>query len=291
MARGIDHLVLAVRDLDAAAAHYRALGFTVGARNRHPWGTENHIVQFPGAFLELIGLGEGAEIAPAEPGTFSFATRIRDSLAQDGDNFAMLVVESADALADKAAFDAAGFGGFETFFFERKGMRPDGTQVRVAFTLAFAADPAMPHAGFFACQQHEPQNFWNPAFQDHANGVKRLGGIVMLAPDARTPLPLLQTLADAPPVCVGERNIAVVTPRGTLEAMTPECYRDVLGLEPAFDLAEGPRLAAFKVVAPVEAMAERLTAAGIPFIRHRKHIAVAAADNFGTALLIEEPKR
>ena len=146
MARGIDHLVLAVRDLDAAAAHYRALGFTVGARNRHPWGTENHIVQFPGAFLELIGLGEGAEIALAEPGTFSFATRIRDSLAQDGDNFAMLVVESADALADKAAFDAAGFGGFETFFFERKGMRPDGTQVRVAFTLAFAADPEIGRA-------------------------------------------------------------------------------------------------------------------------------------------------
>ena len=38
--RPLDHLVLAVRDLDAAAAFYRALGFQVGARNRHPWGTE-----------------------------------------------------------------------------------------------------------------------------------------------------------------------------------------------------------------------------------------------------------
>jgi len=291
MARGIDHLVLAVRDLDAAAAHYRAMGFTVGARNRHDWGTQNHIVQFPGAFLELIALGEGVEIAAEAPGTFSFAARIRDALARNGDNFAMLVVESADALADKAEFDAAGFGGFETFFFERMGTRPDGSTARVAFTLAFAADAALPEVGFFACQQHEPQNFWNPAFQDHANGAKKLGGIVMLAQDARVPLALLQTLSDAPPVCVGERNIAIVTPRGTLEAMTPACWRDVLGLEADLDLGAGPRLAAFKIVAPVEAMAERLTAAQIPFIRHRKHIAVAAADNFGAALVVEEPKR
>jgi len=36
MARGLDHIVHAVRDLDAAADLYRRLGFTVGARNRHP---------------------------------------------------------------------------------------------------------------------------------------------------------------------------------------------------------------------------------------------------------------
>jgi catechol 2,3-dioxygenase-like lactoylglutathione lyase family enzyme len=36
MARGLDHIIHAVRDLDAAAELYRRLGFTVGARNRHP---------------------------------------------------------------------------------------------------------------------------------------------------------------------------------------------------------------------------------------------------------------
>ena len=58
MPRAIDHLVIAAHDLEAQAALYRRLGFQVGARNRHPWGTENHIVQFDGAFLELIGLGD-----------------------------------------------------------------------------------------------------------------------------------------------------------------------------------------------------------------------------------------
>jgi hypothetical protein len=42
--RRLDHLVLPARDLDDRAELYRRIGFTVGARNRHPWGTENHIV-------------------------------------------------------------------------------------------------------------------------------------------------------------------------------------------------------------------------------------------------------
>ena len=58
-ARGIDHLVLAARDLDALAQFFRHIGFAVGARNRHPWGTRNHIVQFDGAFIELIGVEPG----------------------------------------------------------------------------------------------------------------------------------------------------------------------------------------------------------------------------------------
>ena len=34
MARGLDHIVHAVHDLDAAGEAYARLGFTVGARNR-----------------------------------------------------------------------------------------------------------------------------------------------------------------------------------------------------------------------------------------------------------------
>src|ERR1700694_4092624 len=56
MSRGLDHIVHAVADLDAAAALYRRLGFTVGARNVHAWGTHNHIVQLPGFFIELLAV-------------------------------------------------------------------------------------------------------------------------------------------------------------------------------------------------------------------------------------------
>lgn len=74
MARGLDHIAQAVHDLDAAAALYRSLGFTVGARNRHPraWGTQNHIVQFQGTFIELLAITDESGIAPHAPRQFSF---------------------------------------------------------------------------------------------------------------------------------------------------------------------------------------------------------------------------
>jgi hypothetical protein len=290
MPRGLDHLVLATRDLEAAAAHYQAMGFIVGARNRHPWGTENRIVQFPGVFLELITVGEGADVQPPQAGQFNFAWTVAHHLDTYGDGFAMLVVESQDALADRQDFDETGIGGFEPFFFERFAVKPDGSKVRVAFSLAFAADPAMPAAGFFSCQQHEPQNFWNPAFQAHPNGASKLGGIVMLAEAPAAIVPFFEAFTGSRALCAGARNMAIVTPRGSVEAMSPDCYRDVLGLEPSLSLSGGPRLAAFKVTAPLEPLAQRLAAAAIPLVRHRKHLAVAAVDNFGTALVFEEPK-
>ncbi|MBM3606471.1 MAG: VOC family protein, partial [Alphaproteobacteria bacterium] len=78
--RRIDHLVLAVRDLDGAAAFYERLGFHVGARNRHPWGTENRLVQFQSSFLELITVREDAAIAPHGPRFFSFGAFVKDYL-------------------------------------------------------------------------------------------------------------------------------------------------------------------------------------------------------------------
>ena len=72
----------AVHDLDAAGDAYARLGFTVGARNRHPWGTHNRIVQFPGVFIELLSIGEMERISPARPGSVSFGTFTRDFLAR-----------------------------------------------------------------------------------------------------------------------------------------------------------------------------------------------------------------
>src|ERR1051326_7669569 len=103
MPRGLDHLVHVVRDLDAAGKLYERLGFTVGARNRHPWGTHNRIVQLPGFFVELLTVGEGERIAPPAPGTVSFGVFTRDFLAR-GEGLAMLVLEGKDVQVDVDAF-------------------------------------------------------------------------------------------------------------------------------------------------------------------------------------------
>ena len=181
MARGIDHIVHAVRDLDAAADFYRRAGFVVGARNRHPpvWGTRNHLVQLSGSYIEILGLGDMSATAPHGPRYFSFGAFARDFLAL-GQGLAMLALRGVGA-PDAAEFRAAGIGDFELFEFAREGKRPDGAPVKLAFSLAFARDGAAAEAGFFTCQNHHPENFWNPAFQNHPNTSSGVAGVVLVA--------------------------------------------------------------------------------------------------------------
>src|SRR6266566_1082877 len=106
MSRGIDHIIHSVRDLDAAAALYRRLGFTVGARNRHPWGTHNHIVQLPGFFIELLTLAEPQKLG-SDGFSVSFGSFNRRFLERH-EGLSMLLLESADAEGDAHTFREAG---------------------------------------------------------------------------------------------------------------------------------------------------------------------------------------
>lgn len=177
--RRIDHIVVAVRNLEEAGNFYRRLGFQVGTRNQHPWGTENRLIQFGSSFVELITVGENAHlIPPHEARRFSFGAFIRDHL-EGREGLAMLVLSSNNAQEDAALFAQSGIGNFETFSFERTGVKPDGAPTRVAFSLAFARDSAAPNVGFFVCQQHTPENFWDSRFQHHANGAKNITAVTL----------------------------------------------------------------------------------------------------------------
>jgi catechol 2,3-dioxygenase-like lactoylglutathione lyase family enzyme len=235
MARGLDHIVHVVKDLEAAGELYDMLGFTVGTRNRHPWGTHNRIVQFPGFFLELLEVAEPEAIPPHEDEVFSFGAFNRDFLAEVGPGLSMLVLESRDPAADKVAFDAAGFGGFKLFDFARTGRRPDGSDVEVAFTLAFARDPAAPHAGFFTCLQKLPDNFWAPDLQRHMNGVTGIAGAVLTADEPETHLDFLEAFTSADFRRATNGWHLAQTPRGTIELMSRELFAQRFGAAPAAD--------------------------------------------------------
>ncbi len=61
----LDHVVIAVQDLAAAEQHIRARGFNIAARGSHPgFGTENVIVQFPSAYLELTHVADARRHVP-----------------------------------------------------------------------------------------------------------------------------------------------------------------------------------------------------------------------------------
>jgi hypothetical protein len=242
--RGLDHIVHAVHDLDATADDYRRLGFTVGARNRHPWGTHNAIVQFPGVFIELLTVGEPDKIPPPRPRVPSFGDATRDFLRR-GEGLSMLVLEGKGAQADADAFRAAHIGDFDVFDFERDARRPDGATVKVAFSLAFAADSKAPDIGFFTCQQHYPENFWNPAFQSHANTVPGIAGVVCVAENPADHHIFFKAFAGVGDLTSTSTGITIETPRGEIQVMDPAAFRLHYGAEPP-DVARGLRLAALR---------------------------------------------
>jgi len=279
--RPLDHLVLAVHDLEAAGAFYQRLGFLVGARNRHPWGTENRIVQFPGAFLELITVGEGAAIDPHQSDTFSFGAFVRDYLGKR-EGFAMLVLASEDARADKATFDKAGIGGFKPFDFARTAKKPDGSEVEVSFSLAFARDPLAPQCGFFVCQQHRPENFWNPVMQVHPNGATALAGVTMVAADPADHAEFLSAFTGIRAFSATSAGLRFETPRGVVECLSDAAFAFEFGLAA---IGEGPRLAAFTITVDDLAVLEsRLKAEALDYLIHVGALVLPPQSTFGVLL-------
>src|SRR3984893_17153752 len=125
MPRGLDHIVHAVRDVDAAADVYVRAGFTVRRRNRHPWGTHNRIVQLKNCYIEILEVAEPEKIVPHGTRSFSFGAFNRDFLASRR-GFSMLILNSSNAADDARAFEASGIGNSRVFDFSREGKRPDG---------------------------------------------------------------------------------------------------------------------------------------------------------------------
>lgn len=285
MTRRIDHLVVAVRDLDRVAAFYEKLGFQVGARNRHPWGTENRLVQFKTSFIELISLGAGAAIAPHGTGSFSFGAFVRDYLNRR-EGLAMLVLDSEHAKADAAVFAQRGIGDFAPFFFERTGRKPDGSEIQVAFTLAFARAPDAPLAGFFVCQQHFPENFWNAAFQVHANGADDIVVVALSVPRPEDQAAFLTAFTGVEPSRPAEHDLAFALAGGHLDVMTPDDAGELYGsVEAEMDQ---PSFVGFTVrVGEIQEQALLLDRAHIPYQHIGDRLVVPASAAFGVAIAFE----
>lgn len=284
MIRGLDHVVHAVRDLDAAAALYQDLGFTVGARNRHPWGTHNHLVQLPGFFVELLTLAEPDKLGGDGFSTL-FGTYTGDFIKR-GEGLSLMILQSDDARADEAAFRAAGIAASETMRFEREGKRPDGSPVKVAFSLAFAEDKLAPDIHFAVCQQHYPENFWNPVFQKHPNGATGVAGAVVVAEAPEQHRAFFEAFvgvkADA-----GEGGLSFATPRGRIDLMTPADFTDRYGVAPP-DVSRSARLAAIRfAVADPSLMQAVPELAGLAGVETGGATVIGPDDAMGAVLVFE----
>lgn len=287
MIRPIDHLVLASQELGALAAAYRRLGFLVGGRNRHPWGTENHIVQLEGSFLELIGLAPQFQPLGADDPAAPFANTLARYLGRR-EGLAMLALRSGDAVADARDFAEAGIGLGRTLHFERTAEGPDGTRRDVAFTIAFALDPAAPSAQFFVCQHHRPENFWNEAAQRHPNTARRLKGVILVADHASERAQFLGRLFGPGAVKPAGWGVLVDADGVSVEVMSPDVLRVRYGAFARSSARSEAGFLAYRIeVDSIEAVQRFLNVMGSPYEMRDGRVIVPASVARGAMLSFE----
>jgi len=282
--RGIDHLVLGVHDLDRAKAFYEKLGFNCTPKAAHPWGTGNTLAQLQGNFLEILAVVDPSKMAPPAPGQLDFG-RYNAEFLKRREGMSMLVFQSQDARADQVQFEAAGLDTYRPFDFERQATLPDGTSARVAFSLAFVTHKAMPEAVFFTCQQHAPQYFWKPAYQEHANGALRVSDVVMRAPDPAACADFFARLQGKDAIDAAPGRVTVRTALGTVTLLDA---RGIADRFPGMSLpgpTDSPCFVAYRIdvrdIAATDALLQRQ---GIAVRRHRGALIVDPADAFGVAI-------
>jgi hypothetical protein len=286
---GLDHIVHAVRDLDAAAEIYRRAGFTVGARNRHAWGTHNRIVQLKNCYIEILEVAEPEKIVPHGARSFSFGAFNRDFLASR-EGFSMLLLNSSNAVEDARSFEASGIASSKVFDFSREGAKPDGTPVKLAFSLAFAADPASPNLRFGVCQHHFPENFWDPAFQTHGNGAGAVPGAVMVADNPTDHHIFLKALTCVQDLHSSSIGVRARTENGDIEIMEPVSFRDQFGVSPEVS-GEGMTLNGLRFEVADIAQADALHRQnGLASQRHVGRLVVPPDVARGATLIFETAK-
>ena len=280
MPRPFDHVVLAVPDLVAAAATYRALGFSVGSRNRHPWGTENHVVQLDGAFLELIGLADDyATPAPHHPAA-RFAAEVGVAVKRGG-GFVLLALRTQDAAGEAKRLSAAGLGSGRMLHFGRTSETPEGAKRELSFTLAFADQPGLSEAGFFLCQHGRPEHFWSAAAQVHANGARSLASATLCLDTPSCYAAEIALVCDAV-VTGGAGTTSIPTDGGRIDLRTPD---DLEG-------AVAGRFASFSVnVASLDVVHRLLDQAHVPYRDRQLSIEVAPEHAFGVTIVFEMLRR
>ncbi|TMJ49356.1 MAG: VOC family protein [Alphaproteobacteria bacterium] len=234
---------------------------------------------------------DSASAAPPPHGehSFSFGAFNRDFLlARQG--LSMLILNSTNAGEDARSFKASKISDFELFNFVREGKKPDGTIVKLAFSLAFASDVKSPRVRFGTCQHYYPENFWNPALQAHANGAMAVRGAVLVADNPTDHHIFLKAFTGISDLHSSSIGITARTENGDIEIMEEVSYRDQFGV-PVEVNGEGMTLNALRFevadIAPLEAS---LRQGGIAARRRVGRLIVPPDLAFGATLIFESAK-
>lgn len=168
MPTGIDHVIVAVRELDRAIKDYTDAGFAVVPGGEHPGqGTHNALIAFAdGAYLELLSFHS------PNP-EHRWFTRWQQNIG-----LVDVCLGTADLGADVAALRRAGVEMSDPV--DRHRLRPDGRRVEWRFSVPQgAAARVVP----FVLQDVTPRDVRVPGERTHACGVTGVESVTVATRD------------------------------------------------------------------------------------------------------------
>jgi hypothetical protein len=273
---GIDHAVVMVRDLDAAAANWKRLGFTISPRGTHSakMGSGNTTIMLDPDYIELLGVLTDTELnAPAR----AFLAH-REGI----ERVAFTAVDSADGAEEIRARGHEPIGPTD---FERPVTMPDGSVSAAKFrTFQWPVTEAPGGLRIFACQHKTRETVWIPALMNHANGAQCLKQVLIASPEPITDAAHLVRLIDGSSRT--EPDGAIVVPSGSDRADFVFLTTDQLGKRyPEVSFAGLPERGSAGMVIATSDLAAAEKAVGNAGVRSAGAVCVAPATANGTLLV------
>lgn len=254
---GIDHVIVGVRDLEAARRAFAHLGFVVSPRGRHiGWATANYCIMFRTDYVELLGI--------VDPRLF---TNDLDRFLAIREGLMSLALASEDAAAAAAALRGRGIAADGPNHLKRSLELPEGT-VQPAFKLVHLPAAVSPAAPSFICQHMDRPMVWQDQWLAHANGARGVLSVTGVVADPGDAALRYARVFGPAAVSAGHGCVEVDVGGAILRLTTPRglsrLYPGLPGLpEQAPPWLSGMRLA----VEALPATAAALDARGVPYFR------------------------
>jgi Glyoxalase-like domain len=246
---GIDHPLLATRDITALRSRLISLGFNMTEIGKHPWGTSTSLAMFDGCLLEIMGLYDETLLDEVPAGDFRFGRHIHAHL-QEREGVALSALHSTNSVADANHAKSAGFHVAGHLEFGRDVTLPDGTASRTKTTLALLPDAQFPRLSFFLCQQHRPELIYVPDWLEHPNTVNGICGVNIVASETHHAELRLRFGGLYNSLEALEGGFQYQTANGTLRFLTAPAFERTIGPLPrAIAREDTPSIAAMDFTA------------------------------------------
>lgn len=226
---GIDHVIVAVRDLDRARIGWTRLGFTLSPRGRHVGqGTANYCIMFRSDYVELLGM--------VDPG--DFVQRLDQFLTRREGPMATAFAPDAPPEEVRSALLRRQLNPSEPRALGRRLELPEGTVIP-RFSLISLPQQETPGLDSFICAHLTPELMRRPEWLEHPNGAHGLRGIHVLVENTATLLEPYDRLFGMPQVTTTDAVVCIHAGRHRIVFSTPDDFsamHPAIAVDPDFPL-------------------------------------------------------